>query len=407
MKNKNCSFSSSLIIIFGGGVHQVPYVKFCQKNKIQTLVIDRNPRCPAKEYANLFLNIDTPNSKSTMVYNSIKNIVPKSNKLGVLVAGVELAILGAYIAKKFKIKGINETTANFATNKIIRAKKFKFYKIPYANFQIVNNLNNLKKKFPFVIKTEFGSGSRGVRVISSSLDLQYAKKHLKNLNNSKYLVEDFLNGHEISIEAFIYVGKFHYYCFAIRDIKITHRGKLIEYGSISDPNYDTKKLKLVKSAFEKACLKLGFTEGPVKGDILLNETGPFVLEVAARSAPLAPLISNKVYGFDMVSNHIKWCLGMRPSFKSIIKNFSKTKPVCHRYLSHKKGEIISIKGIDRVKKSKNVIKLVILRNLKFPMKIDEQTNTNRILYLVTTGVDAARARLNADKCLSNIHITYK
>jgi biotin carboxylase len=407
MKKNTFLFKTSLLIIFGGGVHQIPYIRYCKKNKISTLVIDQNINCPAKLYADYLLNIPTPNKKSLSVFKAIKKITQKSKVLGVLVAGIELAILGSFIAKKFKTKSITSLVAKNATNKINRTIKFKKKNVPYANYEIINNLKSLKKNYPYVIKTEEGSGARGVRVISSKSDLEAAKRDFSLVNTSKYLVEEFLKGFEISIEAFIYNGKFNYYCFAIRDIEIISNGKIIEHGSVADPQFDKQKLKQIKRVFEKACAAIGLNEGPAKGDIMFTYSGPKVIEVASRSAPLAPLISKKVFGFDMISTHVKWSMGLKLKFDSKLLDFSKSRPVCHKYLLHKKGVIYNINGIEKVKKLKNVIKIVILKDLIYPLKLEEPTNTNRILYVVTTGSNAEEAKKNADTSLSNIKLLYK
>ena len=74
---------------------------------------------------------------------------------------------------------------------------------------------------------------------------------------------------------------------------------------------------------------------------------------------------------------------------------------------HKKGVINNITGIQKAKKLKGVIKIVLLKNLDYPIKLEKPSNTNRILYVVTTGSDAKDAKLNADTSLSNIKILYK
>lgn len=407
MKKKLPIFSTAPLVILGGGVHQIPYIVFCKKNKISTLVIDQDKNCLAKTYADYVLNIKTPNSESLNIFNKITKITNKTGIKGVLVAGIELAVLGAFLAKKFKTKGINLSTAIVATNKIKRLIRFKKKNIPISKFKIFKKINSITSKFPFVLKTEYGSGSRSVCVISSKIDLIYAKNKFSKIKNSKFLVEDFLTGYEISIEAFIYKKKFYYYCFAIRDIEIISKGKIIEHGSISDPLYDKKKIDRVKKVFEAGCYALGLNEGPAKGDILFTKFGPKIIEIAARSAPLAPIISNKIYNFDMISAHIRWSMGLNPFSNSKPLDYLNTKPVCHKYLSHKKGILYKINGIEKIKKLKNVIKVIMLKKLKFPIKLDQPDNTNRLLYIVTTGSNVNNARLNAVKSLSKIQLLYK
>ena len=406
-KNNVYSFKSPPLIIFGGGIHQIPYIEYCKRKKISTLVIDENKNCPAQYRCDYLLNIKTPNNESLSVFKAINKITLRSGVLGVLTAGIELAILGSFIAKKFKTKRINLSTAKMATNKIKRAIQFKKFNIPYANFEIFDNLVSIKKNYPYVIKTEEGSGSRGVRVISSENDFVSVQNDFLSKKKSKFLVEEFLQGEEISIEAFIYEGKFNYYCFAIRDFQIISNGKLIEHGSISDPKYNKNQIKQVKKVFERACQAIGLSDGPAKGDILITESGPKVIEVASRSAPLAPLISKEIYGIDMISVHVKWALGHKIIFSSKPLDISKSKPVCHRYLSHKKGVVNNIIGINKARESKDVIKIVMLRKLNYPFKLEDPSNTNRLLYVVATGSNAKDARLNAEISLSKIKLSYK
>ena len=401
---ENPSLIKQPLVILGGGIHQLPYIEYCKENKISTVVIDQNKDAIAKAYADLFLDIDTSNAYK--VIEAIEQNCQQEGIAGVLVAGVELAILGASISKHFNTKSIDINTAINATNKIIRAKKFKEFGIPSPKFEIVDSIHSVSLDYPYVIKEQEGSGSRGVRIIASKEDRASIKGFVSD-GYSKYLVEEFVEGHEISIEAFIHKSKFYYYCFAVRDIEIISNGKIIEHGSISDPSYNDTNHNEVKKVFENACLALGIEEGPVKGDVLYTNSGPSVLEVASRSAPLAPIISERIYGIDMVSTHIKWVLDLDFDFKSFPVEFSKSKPVSHRILLHEPGTLKGISGIDEAKKSKGVLEIIVLKDLKFPMILDYPDNGNRILYVAATGSDAIRARKNAENALSKINLIYK
>jgi biotin carboxylase len=393
------------LVIIGGGVHQLPYVKYCQDQNIPTIVFDKNEEAIAGEVSDIFLSVDTSNV-SKMIQEIERNTTTCGIG-GVLVAGVELAVVGARISKHFNTKSVDVNTAMNATNKIIRAKRLKESGIPQPTFEIVDSIHSVSMGIPYVIKEQEGSGSRGVRVITSELDKLHAVECYAGGGNSRYLVEEFVEGHEISIEAFIHKGEFFYYCFAIRDIELMPDGKIIEHGSISDPTCDTVMVREVKKEFENACNALGIDAGPAKGDVLYTISGPSILEVASRSAPLAPLISDRVYGVDMISTHINWVLDPDFSFNSMPIEFSKSKPVCHRILLHEPGTLTDISGVDEAKKGNGVLEIIMLRELNFPMTLDSPNNGNRILYVAATGADAAQAIINADNALSKINLVYK
>ena len=109
----------------------------------------------------------------------------------------------------------------------------------------------------------------------------------------------------------------------------------------------------------------------------------------------------------MVSIHIKWVLDLDFIFKPLPVEFSKSKPVSHRILLHEPGTLKGISGIDEAKKSKGVLEIMVLRDLKFPLILDSPDNSNRILYVAATGSDALSARKNADNALSKIKLFYK
>ena len=100
-------------------------------------------------------------------------------------------------------------------------------------------------------------------------------------------------------------------------------------------------------------------------------------------------------------------MGEELNFKTKLKNISLLKPVCHKYLLHRKGTLNNITGINKAKKSKGIIRLILLKNLEYPLKLKEPNNTNRLLYVVATGSNVKNAKLNADISLSNIKLSYK
>ena len=69
--------------------------------KISTIVVDQNQDAIAKAYADIFLCMDT--SDPYRVIDAIEKECHKKGVSGVLVAGVELAVLGASISKHFKL----------------------------------------------------------------------------------------------------------------------------------------------------------------------------------------------------------------------------------------------------------------------------------------------------------------
>ena len=94
-------------------------------------------------------------------------------------------------------------------------------------------------------------------------------------------------------------------------------------------------------------------------------------------------------------------------FGQLPVELSESKPVCHRILLHEPGTLIGINGINEARKSKGVLEIIILKDLKLPMILDCPNNGNRILYVAATGSNAIRARKNAENALSQINLIYE
>jgi len=400
-------FSKSLIIL-GGGVHQLPYVKYCKSNNIKVIVLDKNSNAICKEIADIFIALPISNSNSSDIIESLKPINHNNPFSGVLSPGVELAVLASRIANYFNLKSINLRAAEAATNKILRLRLLKDNNIPIPEFEVVKSIEDANMEIPFVIKKEEGSGSRGVSVIRSKKDLISNMRKYPLDKDKSYLIEKYHEGYEVSIEAFIYNKKYYYYCFSIRDIEILENGEVIEYGSLSEPKLPQDQRKKICNIFEDGCNALGITEGPAKGDILYTKDGPKIIEIAARSAPLAPLIAKKVYGIDMVQVLIKWSLG--EEIKSILQSpipFNDANSICHMILGHTKGILLKIENIEEIQKLDCVINFTKLQEFVTPMTLEEPNNVNRLMYIVTIASNSDVAYKYAKNALSKIKLIYQ
>lgn len=400
-------YSNSPLIILGAGPHQVPYIKKCSSLGIDTIAIDSNANAIGKNHSTDFLHLEVSNANAVSIVKTLRSHLGKSRPRGVLCAGIELPILASAIASEFHLTSVSPETAKMCTEKIARKKALKDYLVPSPEYKICLPHNSYEiKKFPFVVKENEGSGARGVYIVREHSE--YIKL-LGSLDpNRKILLENYEEGDEFSVEAFIWEGKFYYYCFALRDFEQTDSGSLIEWGSISDPNFEASMVDAVKRVFESGCRALGIQAGPAKGDVMFTKSGARIIEIASRSAPLAPLIAKSVYGFDAVMAQILWAIGENPFQGSLrLVNLSNSLPVSHRILSHKKGVASSIKGVEYAKKSAGVLLLMkFFEENKFPLMLTDVSNTNRLLYVAATGNGAIQARHNANNALDKIKIDY-
>lgn len=165
-------FSSDFKLgILGGGQLGKMMLSETRKWDIQTFVLDPSEDAPCKIACNQFFQGDLMDFET--VYQFGKQV-------DVLTFEIELVNVDAL--EKLEFEGIqvypSPKTLRKIQNKGAQKKLYQTNNIPTADFQIFENLENLKSqisnlKFPFVWKcTEFGYDGYGVKIVRSHSDLE-------------------------------------------------------------------------------------------------------------------------------------------------------------------------------------------------------------------------------------------
>jgi len=166
-------FSSDFKLgILGGGQLGKMMLYETRKYDIQTLVLDPNNEAPSKISCNYFEQGDL------MDYDTVLNFGRRSDVLTFEIEGVNINAL-----KQLESEGIktfpSASTLEKIQNKAVQKKFYIEKRIPTANFEVFQNLQNLKdavetKKIslPFVWKSATGGyDGKGVSVIKNIEDL--------------------------------------------------------------------------------------------------------------------------------------------------------------------------------------------------------------------------------------------
>lgn len=194
------------ILVFGGGVLQLSIVDRARRMGYRTIVIDPNPHAIAKESADQFIVVDGNDFEKT------KLICLEYNVKGIVTAATDNPILMmCRIAHD-----LNLTFPSFdSCDTLLDKGKFKTflrkYGLPHANGYIYNNLNAVDPSrfiYPVIVKPVRNSGSRGVLKCELSERLyDTISETLQFCKDGRFIVEEYIVGDEISVEAIVIGGK--------------------------------------------------------------------------------------------------------------------------------------------------------------------------------------------------------
>ena len=149
-------------------------------------------------------------------------------------------------------------------------------------------------RYPAVVKPPMLTGSQGVIRVNDAAELVRAVLRVRRIlerhpsgwrNNRDFhrlLVEDFMDGPEIAVEALMDTG--HLTPIAIFDKPDELAGPFFEETLYVTPSrHQPTTLVRALDVTESAARALGLVQGPIHAELRLNTLGPVLIELAARS----------------------------------------------------------------------------------------------------------------------------
>lgn len=351
------------LLIIGAGREQISVYQSAKKMGLFVIGTDINPEAPAFDYADKKLICSTRNAVETL---EVVLDYSKNNRIdGVMTVANDVPFTVALVADKLKLSGISLKSAKLVSNKISMKEQFVRHGIPTPKFDVMNTKDDFFKKikektFPFVLKPSDGRGARGVLFIDENTDISLAWNHsIQYSDNKKLLLEEFIEGDQLSVEGIFLDGKYRSIAFADRNYSNLQLTKpfIVENGGVIPSKHEDKTLDEISKVIENAAHSLEINKGTVKADIVLSKKGYMIIEIAARLSGnyLATHHIPMAYGIDIISAAINMALGIKIKEGSL--QAKKKNYLCARFFFPPSGIIKSIKGIEKVK-SLNYVKML-------------------------------------------------
>lgn len=399
------------LMILGAGIEQNIPIKMAKNMGVKVIAVDKNPNASGLKIADIGLAEDI-----TDVHKLIE-IGKKYQINGVMTHGVEIPKVVAEVAQNLNLPGIDPEVAERATIKHKRIKCFHENNINCPKFETANSLEEAEKKiyklgFPCVIKPSDNAGARGVRKIKKIDELKDAfNEAIKYSKKEKVIVlEEYLNGIEISTESVIYDNKIFTPGFADRNYSRHEEFDpyFVEDGHSIPSTLSEADKKIIIKSVENSIRALGINWGVAKGDILLKDGQAYILEMAARTsggwfcAGTVPMAT----GVEILQALIKISLGYELDENELLPKFNKAS--CQRYIiPNKEGLFDRLEGVEEAKKMHGVKILDIFYEPKGKMIKKSTNNGERYGHLIAEGNTLEEAVYNCENAMKLIKIVTK
>ena len=372
------------MLIIGGGVFQVPAIKTAKSMALKVVVTDYNPEAEGMLLADYPIEVSTRNINLTV--NIAKQFHRSCPLDGVMTVGTDASQTVAAVADALNLPGIPFEVAERATDKIKMRQVLKEKGVPVPDFRPIWTLEECQQAIqdmplPLVIKPCDNMGARGVRKIERLDDLISAFREAKEASISgKLILEEFMEGPELSLDALVFEGSIH--ITGVADRIIERAPYFVEIGHTLPSALPEKQQSRAVAVFKQAIFALGIDIGAAKGDIKITPEGPKIVEIAARlsggwmSAYTYPLST----GVNLYKAAIQIALGETPTDLQ-----PKTSLVsAERSLLPPPGKILSIQGVEEARKIKGVKEIILMKEAG-DMAEEPRSNLGKVGYVITVG----------------------
>ena len=262
--------------------------------------------------------------------------------------------------------------------------------------------------YPLVLKPVDLCAGMYVRLVSDAAALRQGVEALEALprnarqqpRSSCYLLEEFLDGDEVSVETASFDGYAH--VLGITDKTIAGGAAFIEHGHMFPARLDRAQAEATVDLVRKALDAVGYHHGIAHTEVKLTPDGPRIVEINARlGGNYIPDLVRAVTGVDIRHMMVQLALGDAPSVTS---HDTGVRSAAVRFLlADAAGEIGAVAGTETLTSDPNVVEWEVQAR---PGQVVRQPadNSDYLGRVMVVDRDGPNARELAERAAARVRI---
>ena len=300
MDNITSSVKIRKILILGVGNAQCDAIRYCKNQGYDVHAVSYRNEGRGIELVDHFKQINIIDKEAVLEY---------ARSIGVDIVysvGSDMAMpTVGYVSEKMGLPFfVKEETALLLQNKDRLRKFIKDNDLGYIPYLVADFPDELSawKSFPAILKPVDSQGQRGIFEVNNSAELlHFFNKSLSFSHAKKVIVEHYIDGPEISANAFVINGELIYNFITDRFVVDDVPGGVVR-GHRLPSSINEKTRQYAEERVFKAIKALGIQNGPVYFQMKYNEKGVFIIEITPRldGCHIWRLIKQK-YGVDLLA----------------------------------------------------------------------------------------------------------
>lgn len=269
--------SNRSVLIFGVGELQRSIIE--RAKQLGLFVVGVDPRVDAccKDDVDAFEVLDGQDFENTIL------IAKKYHVSAVVTAATDKPlVMMARVAKELDLPFYSEETARISTDKYLMKERFRQNDIPCASDRLISSVDEAEDfLYPLIVKPRDNSGSRGVMLCNNKQELKSALNEASHYTKkSTFLVEEFIEGQEYSVEALHFNAES--WVIQFTEKKVTPFPYSVELGHIQPANISVEQKQEIERIVAAIGKALSFENCASHTELKINAKGIFVIETSPR-----------------------------------------------------------------------------------------------------------------------------
>jgi len=298
------------LLVLGAGVFQIPLILKAKELGYTACATSFLPDDPGLRICDRAFNV------STLDLDGLERLCRDERVSGVVTAASDVGTLAVgRLNDRLGLPGLTEDQVRNVTDKVAFVRLLKRLELPCPQSQSVDGLRDLDaaletvRSYPVIMKPRFASGSRGVRVCASAIEvrLNHAAVMRSSLLDPGYVLQQFLPGIEHGGECLLENG-------SVAFLRLTHKyhnERKVPLGHCVPYECPPTVMDSLRRQIETIAKALHVQHSAVNLDVILPPDGPpHLIDVSFRlGGNLLPHLMHQAFGTDTHERVIRYCSG--------------------------------------------------------------------------------------------------
>lgn len=332
-------------LVIAGGLPQIELIKQLKERGIEALLADGSPAAVARPFADKFFHVDV------FDIEAIKKISSEESVDFLITVCADQVLL--VVAQVSEILGlpcyIDYETGKNVSDKIRMKRIFKESGVPTTDyvetesldFNVISHL-----KYPLVVKPVDAYSSKGVRKAENVDELKQYYEEAQQIGRSgRVIVEEFFEGDEISVDAFVVNGKAKILTVTNSE-KVKDKDRFVIFRGRYPAKVTSSVMAQIEEVTQKIADSFGLVNSPLLVQLLANDDRISVLEFCARTGGnMKYLLIKYSSGVDVIGATLDITLGKTPD---LTPKFQKYNIVVNDFVYCKPGVFDHFEGFEEL-----------------------------------------------------------